>query len=81
MMTVDYRLNALVDASLADIAPLAELAAVAARHGATIIQYRDKAASTRQMIEPCSLPDEHGCTEVYRRRDNRRWRHPFHDLV
>lgn len=55
MMTVDYRLNALVDASLADIAPLAELAAVAARHGATIIQYRDKAASTRQMIEQATL--------------------------
>lgn len=54
-MTIDYRLNALVDASLADIAPLAELAAVAARHGATIIQYRDKHASTREMIEQAVL--------------------------
>ena len=54
-MTIDYRLNALVDASLADIAPLPELAAVAARHGATIIQYRDKHATTRQMIEQALL--------------------------
>ncbi|NTF34016.1 thiamine phosphate synthase [Rhizobium skierniewicense] len=54
-MRIDYRLNALVDASLADIAPLPELAAVAARHGATIIQYRDKQASTREMIEQASL--------------------------
>ncbi|UHS59402.1 thiamine phosphate synthase [Agrobacterium vaccinii] len=51
MMTVDYRLNALVDASLTDIAPLADLAAIAARNGATIIQYRDKQATTREMIE------------------------------
>ena len=51
MMTVDYRLNALVDASLTDIAPLADLAAMTARHGATIIQYRDKQATTRAMIE------------------------------
>lgn len=54
-MKIDYRLNALVDASLADIAPLPELAAVAARHGATIIQYRDKHASTRHMIEQARL--------------------------
>ena len=54
-MKIDYRLNALVDASLADIAPLQELATVAARHGATIIQYRDKHASTRQMIEQAKL--------------------------
>ncbi|GAK69732.1 thiamine-phosphate synthase [Agrobacterium rubi TR3 = NBRC 13261] len=54
-MKIDYRLNALVDASLADIAPLPELAAVAARHGATIIQYRDKHASTRHVIEQASL--------------------------
>ncbi|MET0172065.1 MAG: thiamine phosphate synthase [Agrobacterium vaccinii] len=51
MMTVDYRLNALVDASLTDIAPLADLAAIAARNGATIIQYRDKRATTLEMIE------------------------------
>jgi len=51
MTKIDYRLNAIVDASLSDIAPLAELAALAARNGATIIQYRDKMASTRQMID------------------------------
>lgn len=51
MRPVDYRLNAIVDASLEDVAPLAELAAVAVRNGATIIQYRDKSASTRLMIE------------------------------
>lgn len=51
MTKIDYQLNAIVDASLADIAPLPELAVIAAQHGATIIQYRDKTASTRQMIE------------------------------
>lgn len=48
---VDDRLNAIVDASLADIAPLSELALAAARNGATLIQYRDKTASTRLMVE------------------------------
>ncbi|NHT78173.1 thiamine phosphate synthase [Rhizobiaceae bacterium CRRU44] len=48
---VDDRLNAIVDASLADIAPLPELALLAARNGATLIQYRDKTASTRVMVE------------------------------
>jgi len=51
MTKIDYRLNAIVDASLSNIAPLAELAVLAAHNGATIIQYRDKTASTRQMIE------------------------------
>lgn len=51
MTKIDYRLNAIVDASLSDIAPLAELAALAAYNGATIIQYRDKTASTCQMID------------------------------
>ncbi len=51
MTKIDYRLNAIVDASLSDIAPLPELAALAAHNGATIIQYRDKMASTRQMID------------------------------
>lgn len=54
-MTVDYRLNALVDASLTDIAPLADLAAMAACNGATIIQYRDKHATTGKMIEQAKL--------------------------
>lgn len=51
MRQVDYRLNAIVDASLSEIAHLPELAAIAARNGATILQYRDKTASTRLMIE------------------------------
>jgi thiamine-phosphate pyrophosphorylase len=51
MNKVDYRLNALVDASLSDVAPLAELALAAALNGATILQYRDKHGSTREMIE------------------------------
>lgn len=55
MTKIDYRLNALVDGGLADIAPLPELAAVAAMNGATIIQYRDKTASTRHMIEQARL--------------------------
>lgn len=51
MTKVDYRLNALVDAGLGDGADLATMAATAARAGATLIQYRDKTASTRIMIE------------------------------
>lgn len=51
MNKVDYRLNAIVDGSLRDIGDLAELAAIAAGNGATIIQYRHKDASTRIMIE------------------------------
>ncbi len=51
MNRVDYRLNAIVDGSLRDIGDLAELAAMAARNGATIIQYRDKEAPTRLMVE------------------------------
>lgn len=51
MGKVDYRLNAIVDAGLGDAGKLADLAAIAARNGATIIQYRDKQASTRLMVE------------------------------
>ena len=51
MTKVDYRLNAIVDGSLCALGPLPELAAIAASNGATIIQYRDKHASTRAMIE------------------------------
>ncbi|WP_377297177.1 thiamine phosphate synthase [Rhizobium sp. SGZ-381] len=51
MRRLDYRLNALVDASLLDVADLAVLAKLAADHGTTLIQYRDKTASTRVMIE------------------------------
>lgn len=50
MNKVDYRLNAIVDGSLRDIGDLAALAAIAAQNGATVIQYRDKDASTRAMI-------------------------------
>ncbi len=50
MNKVDYRLNALVDAGLGGSADLAAMASIAAGHGATLIQYRDKTASTRQMI-------------------------------
>lgn len=51
MRTIDYRLNAIVDASLVDVADLPDLAALAAQNGATLIQYRDKASSTRLMIK------------------------------
>lgn len=54
MRRLDYRLNALVDASLLDVADLAVLAKRAADNGATLIQYRDKSASTRVMIERAS---------------------------
>lgn len=51
MTKVDYSLNAIVDGSLREVGPLPELAAIATSNGATIIQYRDKQASTRAMIE------------------------------
>ncbi|MGN7292899.1 thiamine phosphate synthase [Rhizobium sp. SAFR-030] len=51
MTRIDYRLNAIVDAGLADVGHLPDLAAIAAKNGATLIQYRDKTASTRLMIE------------------------------
>ena len=50
MTKVDYRLNPIIDGTLRDVGNLAELAGIAARNGATIIQYRDKDASTREMI-------------------------------
>lgn len=50
MNKVDYRLNAIVDGGLRDVGELAELAALAAQNGATVIQYRDKDASTRAMV-------------------------------
>ncbi|MBD9374610.1 thiamine phosphate synthase [Rhizobium sp. ARZ01] len=51
MTKIDYRLNALVDAGLTAVGPLPQLANLAASNGATLIQYRDKTASTRTMIE------------------------------
>ena len=51
MTRIDYRLNAIVDAGLVDVGHLPDLAAIAAKNGATLIQYRDKTASTRLMIE------------------------------
>ncbi|OCP37481.1 thiamine phosphate synthase [Ensifer sp. LC163] len=51
MPKVDYRLKALVDAPLGDKTNLADLARTAALSGATLIQYRDKTNSTREMIE------------------------------
>lgn len=50
MNGVDYRLNAIVDGALRDVGDLAALARIAAGNGATIIQYRDKDASTRAMV-------------------------------
>lgn len=50
MNSIDYRLNAIVDGSLRDVGDLAALAALAAQNGATIVQYRDKGASTRDMV-------------------------------
>ena len=51
MNRVDYRLNAIVDGSLRARGDLAVLAGIAAKAGATIIQYRDKDAGTRLMVE------------------------------
>ena len=51
MPKVDYRLNAIVDARLVGKVNLADLARVAALNGATLIQYRDKTSSTREVVE------------------------------
>lgn len=50
MNDVDFRLNAIIDSSVRERGDLAALAGIAARSGATLIQYRDKQASTRAMI-------------------------------
>lgn len=50
-MSLDYRLNPIIDGSLAGGGNLAAMAARAAAHGATLIQYRDKTAATRLMID------------------------------
>ncbi|MGL4288009.1 MAG: thiamine phosphate synthase [Phreatobacter sp.] len=50
-MTADLTLYVLVDPERSRGRPLAELAAAAAGGGATLIQYRDKQASTARMIE------------------------------
>lgn len=51
MNRVDYRLNAIVDGSLRARGDLAAFAGIAAKNGATIVQYRDKDAGTRVMVE------------------------------
>jgi thiamine-phosphate pyrophosphorylase len=50
-MTVDVRLNAIVDPEHANGRSLAELARLVVAGGATLIQLRDKHGATRQMIE------------------------------
>ena len=50
-MKVDLSLYVLVDPAQARGRPLAEIAAAAARGGATLIQLRDKTGTTREMIE------------------------------
>lgn len=51
MPKVDYRLNAIVDAGVLAGRDLPNLARLAAEGGATLIQFRDKTGSTRDMIE------------------------------
>ena len=50
-MKVDIRVYAVLDPARCRGRPLGEMAAVAARGGATLLQYRDKAGSTRSLIE------------------------------
>jgi len=49
-MTLDISLYGIVDPQIADGRLLADLARAAARGGATLIQYRAKQASTREMV-------------------------------
>jgi thiamine-phosphate pyrophosphorylase len=50
-MTVDLRLNAIVDPERSGGRDLADLARLCAEGGATIIQLRDKVSETRAMVE------------------------------
>ena len=50
-MTVDLRLNAIVDPERSGGHDLAELARLCAQGGATLIQLRDKLSETRAMVE------------------------------
>jgi len=50
-MTVDVRLNAIVDPERANGRSLADLTRMVVAGGATLIQLRDKHGDTRQMIE------------------------------
>jgi len=50
-MTIDLRLNAIVDPERAGGRDLAELARLTALGGATLIQLRDKISDTRAMVE------------------------------
>jgi thiamine-phosphate pyrophosphorylase len=50
-MTVDLRLNAIVDPERSGGRDLAELARLCAEGGATLIQLRDKVSETRAMVE------------------------------
>jgi len=50
-MTVDVRLNAILDPERANGRPLADLARMVVAGGATLIQLRDKHGTTRRMIE------------------------------
>lgn len=49
-MSVDIRVYGIVDPQVARGRPLAELAREAVRGGATLLQYRAKTATTRQMV-------------------------------
>ena len=51
MPKVDLRLYALADADNLGVDDLAAQAAQAARNGATVIQYRDKTGTSRQLVE------------------------------
>lgn len=55
---LDIRLYALVDPQIAAGRDLGQLARTAADGGVTLIQYRDKDASTRQMVERARLIKE-----------------------
>jgi thiamine-phosphate pyrophosphorylase len=50
-MTIDLRLNAIVDPERANGRDLAELARLCAEGGATLVQLRDKVNETRVMVE------------------------------
>jgi thiamine-phosphate pyrophosphorylase len=54
-MNVDLTLYVLVDPTRANDRPLAEIAAAAARGGATLIQLRDKSGETRTLVEEATV--------------------------
>ena len=61
-MTVDLRLNAIVDPERSGGHDLADLARLCAQGGATLVQLRDKLSETRAMVDARARNQKSACT-------------------